>query len=67
MPRNKITRAYTRRYSDTGHVMAYVEWADGSRTEGKARHYNAVPIGPHMQALFDRALRDGLTIERETW
>jgi len=67
MKRNTIIRAYTRRYSDTGQCKAYIEWSDGTRTEGEARSYNKVPIGAHMQALFDRALRDGLTIERETW
>lgn len=65
--RNKIIRVYTRRYSDTGQTMAYVEWSDGSRTEGNARSYSRAPIGTHMQALFDQALREGLKIERETW
>lgn len=65
--RLKIVRAYTRHYSDNRQTKAYVEWSDGSRTEGDARCYNRVPIGLHMQALFDRALRDGLKIERETW
>jgi hypothetical protein len=67
MARKTIIRAYTRRYSDTGQCKAYVEWCDGSRTEGEARSYNQMPIGEHMRALFDRALREGLTIERETW
>ena len=64
-----ITRIYTRQFSDTGQAMAYVEWIDhkgrNGTTEGPARHYNLVPIGTHMQALFDRALRQGLTIGRE--
>lgn len=62
-----ILRVYTRRYSDSGQCTAYVEWSDGSRTEGPARNYNQVPIGEHMRALFERALREGLTIGRETW
>lgn len=31
-----ITRAYVRHYSDNGQTKAYVEWSDGSRTEGHA-------------------------------
>jgi hypothetical protein len=58
----RITRAYVRRYDDTGQTKAYVEWADGSRTEG-----NGDRLGVHMQALFDRARRHGLTITREDW
>lgn len=65
--KRKIARIYTRHYSDNLQTTAYVEWSDGSRTEGPARHYNRVPIGTHMQALFERGLRDGLAIERETW
>ncbi len=67
MTRKQIVRAYTRRYTDSGQCKAYVEWSDGSRTEGEARSYNQMPIGPHMTALFERAVRDGLKIERETW
>ncbi len=65
----KITKAYTRKYRDNGSLVAYVEWDDGSRTEGAAEMYHGVPIpcGAHMGALFDFALRDGLTIVRETW
>ena len=67
MTRNKIARIYTRHYSDNGQTKAYAEWSDGSRTEGDARHYNRVPIGAHMQALFERGLRESLKIEHETW
>lgn len=65
----KIKRAYTRLYRDNGQLTAYVEWNDGSRTEGPAKIYCGVrvPRDAHMGALFDRALRDGLTIEDETW
>lgn len=71
--KNTITRAYIRHYSDNGQTKAYVEWADGARTEGdfgpcpccgQARLDN---LGTHMAALFARAQREGLTIERETW
>lgn len=64
-----IVKAYTRHYCDNGQTMAYVEWSDGSRTEGKAENYHGVPIpvGLHMGALFDRALRDGLMITHEVW
>ena len=65
----QIKRVYTRHYRDNNQRTAYVEWADGSRTEGPADDYHGVlvPCGVHMGMLFDKALRDGLTIERETW
>lgn len=65
----KITRIYTRHYRDNGQTMAYVDWADGSRTEGTAEDYHGIllPVNAHMGALFDRALREGLTVEREVW
>lgn len=66
---NKIVRVYTRHYRDNDSTKAYVEWTDGSRTEGEAEDYHGVlvPVGPHMGALFDRALANGLTIGREVW
>lgn len=64
-----IKKAYTRYYRDNKQRCAYIEWSNGSRTEGKAEMYYGlpVPVGEHMGALFDRALREGLTIEREVW
>lgn len=70
----KITRAYTRHYSDNGQTFAYVEWIDNKgrsgRTEG-AQHSDCCVRTPHfathMQALLNRAEREGLTIERERW
>lgn len=61
-----IKRALTRFYSDNRQLSAIVIWADGSATYGKARK-PLEPIGLHVQALFDRAKRDGLTIEHEVW
>jgi hypothetical protein len=54
----QIKRAYVRHYSDNGQVTAYIEWADGSRTEGE-------PENGHMLALMARAQREGLNITRE--
>jgi hypothetical protein len=67
--RHSISKVYTRRYRDNGQTTCYVEWADGARTEGAAEDYHGVlvPVGAHMGALFDRALREGLTIGREVW
>lgn len=64
-----IKRIYTRHYRDNDQLMAYVDWANGTRTEGAAGDYHGVvvPLGTHMGVLFDRALREGLTIEREVW
>ena len=58
--RHEIERAYVRTYSDSGQTTAYVEWLDGSRTEGP-------PENLHILELFRRAQRDGIRIERETW
>jgi hypothetical protein len=59
-----IVRAYVRHYSDSGQSIAYVEWLD---TKGKSGTTGGNPDNPHMVALFDRAIREGLTIETETW
>ena len=71
----EITKAYVRHYRDNGQTTAYVEWVDHrgktGRTEGRAcSRAGDDPTeapGPHMQALFERARREGLTIEHETW
>jgi hypothetical protein len=69
----QITRAYVRRYSDSGQITAYIEWSDGSRTEGNL-HYHDHPhrrliptFGAHMHALFAAANRQGVRLEREVW
>jgi len=71
MPHKPLTivKAYTRHYRDNNSRKAYVEWSDGSRTEGNAELYHGimVPVGTHMGALFDRALRDGIAIGKEVW
>lgn len=69
MSRHSIKRIYTRQYRDNGALRSYVDWSDGSRTEGEAERYHGllVPHGAHMGALFDRGIREGLTVEREVW
>ncbi len=70
----KITKAYTRSYSN-GQMKAYVEWIDergeSGRTEGDCMSIDDKPVhwpaNGHMVALFKRARRDGITIERQTW
>lgn len=66
---NSIKRIYTRLYTDNKQLTAYVDWADGARTEGRAELYHGVrvPVGAHMGELFDAGLRQGLTVEHETW
>lgn len=61
-----ITKVYTRFYSDNRQLTAYVEWSDGSRTEGEAAK-PLTPKGLHMAALFDRAKREGQAITHEVW
>ena len=56
----RIIKAYIRDYSDNGQTTAYIEWSDGSRTEGSVN-------SAHIQALFRRADREGITVNRETW
>lgn len=62
---SKITKAYTRTYSDSGQSKVYVEWIDSrgkaGRTEGN------LPAGGHMSALLDRAKREGVQPTNETW
>lgn len=60
-----ITKAYVRLYRDTQQMTAYVEWSSGGRTEGIARNWE--PVETHMVALFRRAEREGVTVERQTW
>ncbi len=71
----QIKRVYVRRYRDNEQVTAYVDWADGSRTEGNIRklhdwrgyRYTEFDFGEHMHALFNRARREGLHLQLETW
>jgi hypothetical protein len=65
----KITRIYTRHYTDNDQSKAYVDWSNGSQTAGEVEDYHGVliPVGTHMGALFDHGLREGLTIGREVW
>lgn len=71
--RRTIKRTYVRRYRDNGQIVAYVDWSDGSRTESTLRTFTARrsrvfrTFGEHMHALFNRARREGLTLQRETW
>lgn len=44
----KAIRYYIRRYSDNEQTVAYVEWSDGSRTEGD-------PKSEFMIRLMNRA------------
>lgn len=66
LARRKITKAFTRFYSDNKQMVAYIEWSDGSRTEGEAIA-PLKPRGEHMAALFKLAKREGLTVTHETW
>jgi hypothetical protein len=69
----KITRAYVRHYRDNGQTTAYVEWLDHKGKAGRTEAPTVCPccgregLGAHMQALFDRAEREGVAVERETW
>lgn len=60
-----IKRVFIRHYTDNGSTKVYVEWANGSRTEGNVCGRKG--LGAHMTALLERAKRQGLKVERETW
>jgi len=55
-----IVAAYVRTYTDSGQTKAYIEWDDGSFTEGE-------PNNAHMTALFERAKREGVRVRHEVW
>jgi hypothetical protein len=71
--RNQIKRIYVRRYRDNDQTTAYVEWSDGSRTEGSLAYSNhhrgpyTPSFGLHIHELFKAGKRLGLRLERETW
>ena len=62
----KFTKIYTRHYRDNGQTTLYIEWVDrrgvAGRTEAPAPTTN-----PHMLALWDACVRQGLTHTFETW
>jgi hypothetical protein len=59
-----ITRAYVRTYSDSGQITAYVEFV---ATDGSGSRIEGEPGDPRMAALFGRARREGIKVERETF
>lgn len=65
----RITKAYTRLYSDNGQETAYVEWIDShgrsGRTEGRMDRGKIESM--HMKALMMRACREGVSIGKERW
>ena len=60
----RITKAYVRTYSDNSQTVIYVEWIDD---KGKAGRTESEHGGWHMQALSNRAKREGIPITQETW
>lgn len=54
------TRGYIRFYTDNNSLVAYVEWSNGSRTEGGL-------YSVHIQQLFNRLRREGKPISGERW
>lgn len=60
----QVTDAYTRLYRDSGQFTAYVEWLDTRGTSGRTE---GDPNGLHLQALFRRAVEEGVNIRNEVW
>lgn len=60
----KITKIYTRHYSDNGQTTTYVEWTD---TKGKSGRTEGNASNGHMQALIQRGQREGVKLTTETW
>jgi hypothetical protein len=67
--RMTITKAYIRRYSDNGQTKAYVEWSDGSRSEGEftCQCCGSPRGGVFIQGLIARARREGVPVEHQSW
>lgn len=63
----KIQRAYTRYYSKNDNPTHFVEWIDHKGRRGRTEGRGPLEPGMHMHALFDRARREGVPIEREEW
>ena len=61
---SKITRVYTRVYSDSRQVTTYVEWIDESGATGRTE---GDKTNPHMAALIARGKREGVPLIRECW
>jgi hypothetical protein len=66
----KITKAYTRTYSDNHSRVATVEWIDDEGTKGSTSQTYSLKgrrsvLGTHMGQLFQRAQREGVTIEHD--
>lgn len=61
MPRKPltITRAYVRRYRDNESTVAYVEWSDGSRTEGRLDRHAAIRLHVELWHAHARAICEG--------
>ena len=59
-----ITAAFTRHYTDSSQLTAYICWIDSA---GKVGRTEGERTNSHMRALFDRARREGVSIEHETW
>ena len=61
---DRITKMYTRIYSDSRQVTTYVEWIDdkgvAGRTEGDK-------VNEHMAALIARGKREGVVLTLERW
>ena len=67
----RITRTYVRHCSDSEQTKVYVEWLDQrgrrGRTEGPCCATDGRPLGWHMEALLNRARREGIPLEQERW
>ena len=60
MTKPHITKMYIREYTDNGQITCYIDWSDGSRTEGSEH-------SEFMQALVVRGIRAGVPLDAEVW
>jgi hypothetical protein len=60
----RIRAARITHYRDSGQHKAHIDWVDG---KGRSGTTSGDPTGAHMQALLQRAEREGVTVRRETW
>lgn len=60
----RITKTYTRRYTDNASTVTYVEWIDG---RGRPGCTEGTRDNAHMDVLLRRAAREDAPHTYETW
>lgn len=59
----RIRAAAIRHWSDTGQIVAYIDWTD---ERGQYGCTSGRPDSAHIQALIARAVREGVVVRQES-